>query len=105
MDTSKILHEAIEERKEGCIIHLKVKIGKNRAFPAGIDSWRKRIEIEVDEEPKKGKANKEIIKIMADYFRMSEQELHMVYGKTGREKGVFIKENREKIIEMIKNGL
>jgi len=105
MDISKILHEAVEERGNGCIVHIKVKIGKNRMFPSGIDAWRKRIEIEINEEPRKGKANKEIIKTMAEYFEVGEEGVYIIYGKASREKGIFVKKDREKIIEMIKNGL
>ncbi|MCD6473934.1 MAG: YggU family protein [Thermoplasmata archaeon] len=105
MDTSKILHEAVEESKNGCIVHIKVKIGKSRIFPYALDAWRRRIEIEIDEEPKKGKANKEIIKTMAEYFGVDEGSVYIIYGEKSKEKGIFVKKGREEIIEMIKNGL
>jgi len=103
MDLSKILHEVIDEREKGCLIHVWVKIGNNNMFPAGINIWKKRIEIEVNEAPLKGKANRKIIEIMKKFFDNARVEI--VYGKRSREKGIFVELEKDKVIEMIKNGL
>ena len=102
MDLSRVLHEAVEESKEGCIIHLKVRMGKRNVFPAGIDKWRKRVEIEINEKPEGGRANQAILQIMRRFFKSNAE---IVYGRKSREKGIFIGERKEKIIEMIEDGL
>ncbi|KAA0000960.1 MAG: YggU family protein [Thermoplasmata archaeon] len=92
----------VEETKEGCILHIKVKIGKQNKFPAGYDSWRERIEIEINEEPVKGKANKKIEKMVAEFFNA---KTCIIYGAKAREKGILVKKKKEEVIHLLENGL
>lgn len=40
----------------------------------------------IKSEPKHGKANKEMIKKLSDFFRVSESEIHIISGLTSRKK-------------------
>ena len=74
-------------------------------FPAGFDEWRKRIEIEINEMPEKGKANKKILKIMEKFFGLGSNSIKIEYGHTSREKGIWVGMEKEEIIKKIRNGL
>jgi len=95
--------DAIEETKEGCIIHIKVKIGKKNIFPAGYDEWKKRIKIEINEEPVKGRANKKIIAMLQSYFSLAPNESIIIYGERCSEKGILVKKKKEEILHILKN--
>jgi len=97
-----MMEDAIEEKKEGCIIHIRVKIGGRRRFPAGYDEWRKRIELEIDEEPVKGKANRAIIKFLAEFFGVSEGDVELIYGEKSKDKGILIKRSKTYILSKLK---
>lgn len=99
------MKNAIEETDEGSIIHLRVKLGERCRFPAGYDEWRKRIEIEVSEEPVRGRANRQILAMIADFFALDGDEASMVYGHTSREKGVLVKRSLLEVEKFLKNGL
>ena len=96
------MNEAVEEAKDGCILHVNVKIGKQNKFPAGYDEWRKRVEIEVNEEPVRGKANRKVEKIISEYFNAEAQ---VVYGAKTKEKGILVKKKKEEVIHLLENGL
>jgi len=96
-------HKAMEETKEGTIIHLKVKISKRARFPAGYDEWKNRIIIEVDEEPVKGKANRKILEILSSLFNLKTNEICIAYGERQKEKGILVKKKKEELIKAIEN--
>ncbi|MCD6447668.1 MAG: YggU family protein [Thermoplasmata archaeon] len=98
------MKEAVEETRDGCLIHIRVKIGNKSCFPAGYDAWRKRIEIEVSEKPERGKANQQIIKTIASFFSLPSSSLSIAYGETSREKGIFIRKEKNEILRMLENG-
>ena len=98
------MRDAVEESGKGCIIHIKVKIGENNIFPAGYDEWRKRVEIEINEEPIRGKANRKIIETVASFFRIGQEDVEIVYGKKSREKGVRVKKKKEEVLHILENG-
>jgi hypothetical protein len=99
------MKDAIEESQEGSIIHIKVKIGNRNRFPAGYDEWRRRIEIEIDEEPVKGKANKKLVEILAAYFNLEKRDVEIIHGKKSREKEILVKKKKDEILHILKNGL
>jgi len=97
-----MIEDALEERGRGCVIHIRVKIGNKRHFPAGYDGWRKRIYLEIDEEPVKGKANRAIVELLSEYFGVKEEDVEIIYGEKSREKGILIKRSKTYILSKLK---
>lgn len=99
------MRKAIEETADGCIIHLVVKFGPETCFPAGYDEWRKRIVIQVNGEPIKGRANNEILSRIAICLNIPKQETNIIYGIRSREKGVFVKTSVAAVEHILNDGL
>ncbi len=82
----------IENHKDGTILNIAVKPDCNSVvFPAGFNSWRKRLEIEVKSPAKDNKANKDIIKTLAAFFETPVNSVYVVSGTKKRNKTVLIK--------------
>ena len=74
------------------ILNLCIHPNKTRSlFPAGYDEWRGCIEVHITEEAKKGRANKELISILADFFDVPKDNVVVLSGKLSREKIVEIR--------------
>ncbi len=41
--------------------------------------------------PEKGKANKELVEVLAEYFKVKKSQVEIIYGAKNREKIIFIK--------------
>ena len=96
--------EAVEDKDKGSVIHVKIKIGKKNHI-SGYDEWRKRIEIELKEKPVEGRANKELISFLSEFFGISSRDIKIIYGEKSREKGIYINAGKDYILKRIKNGL
>jgi len=84
--------EAIRDHKDGAVLHLFVASGANRTvFPAGYNVWRKRLDIKVCSEAKDNKANKDVIKTVAEYFKKPVKDVLIVSGEKSRGKTLLIK--------------
>ena len=82
---------SIKKYRDGALLDLFVKPKASKVvFPAGYNTWRKRIEIEICSEPKDNKANIEVIKVVADFFSKSTKDILIVSGKKNKEKTLFI---------------
>jgi len=98
--------KAIKEQDNGALLRLRVKTGCNKAlFPAGYDPWRQAIEIGICSAPQKGQANREIINIIRDFFKLDVADIRLVYGSTNTEKGIWIKQRPEDAITRLNNEL
>ncbi|MBU1118997.1 YggU family protein [Patescibacteria group bacterium] len=42
--------------------------------------------VKVHDAPEKGKANKEVVRLLADYFKVNKRNVRIVKGETGRSK-------------------
>jgi len=69
-------------------IFLKVKLKASQAKVVKIDKTH--YQVYVTQPPEKGKANKQIIKLLADYFNVSLSKINIIAGEKGREKVVEI---------------
>ncbi len=67
----------------------RVSVKFHRDF-IDVDEEEKEITIGVKAKPTKGKANREIIKKIADYFGVSSAYVHIVHGGKSRKKMVEI---------------
>ena len=69
-------------------IFIKVKPKASQAKVVKIDKTH--YQVYVTQPPEKGKANKQIIKLLADYFGVSLSKINIIAGEKGREKAVEI---------------
>lgn len=99
--------EAIRKHRDGAILNLFVTPGADRVvFPAGYNQWRKRVEIKVCSEAKENKANKEVIKTIAEYFNKSAKDVSVVSGEKSREKTLLVEGvSVDKIMKRLKGYL
>lgn len=67
-------------------VHVKPnsKVLKIEVFPPDL------IEVKLKAAPKKGKANKELIEILADYFDVKKTEVNIIKGLKSRDKIISI---------------
>ena len=84
---------AIKDHRDGAILHLFVTTGaKNLVFPSGYNTWRKCLEIKVCSEAKDNKANKDVIKTVAEYFNKPITSVYIISGEKNRKKILLVKE-------------
>ena len=87
-----ILEEIIKKHQDGATFNLFVTPeSRNIVFPAGVNEWRKCLEIKVCSPAEDNKANKDVIKTLADFFDKPVNDVFIVSGGKNREKKVFIK--------------
>ena len=97
---------AVRETGDGTLLKVRVTTGCDSArFPAGYDQWRKCVEVKVTAPPERGRANRELLDIMAAFFDLPANELSVAFGHTSREKGVLIRRANGIVIQRINHGL
>jgi len=67
-------------------IFLKVKLKASQGKVVKIDETH--YQVYVTQPPEKGKANKQIIKLLADYFNVSLSKINIIAGEKRKEKVV-----------------
>ena len=86
------MDKIVKKYQDGAILNLFVTTGSCKiVFPVGINNWRKCIEISVSSPAKNNKANKEVIKTVADFFEKSIHDVFVLTGAKNPKKTVFVK--------------
>jgi uncharacterized protein (TIGR00251 family) len=86
------LEETIKKHQNGAVLNLFVTPKfRNVVFPAGINNWRKCIEIKVCSPAQDNKANMDVIKTVASFFNKPVGDVFVLSGSKNREKSVLIK--------------
>jgi uncharacterized protein (TIGR00251 family) len=81
----------INKHESGVTINIFVTPNSEKIkFPAGLNKWRKRIEINVCSKAKDNRANMEAIKVIADFFNKQVKDVYVLTGKRTREKTILI---------------
>jgi len=101
------ISKSLKKHHDGAIINLFVKPGnQSTIFPAGYNKWRRCIEIKVNSPAKNNKANKNVIKTIAEFLDKPVEDVFVVSGIKNRSKTVLIKGiSTEAISERLKESL
>jgi uncharacterized protein (TIGR00251 family) len=87
-----LLDEIIKKHQDGAVLSVFVTPeARTVIFPAGLNKWRKCLEIKVKSPAVDNKANKDVIKTIADFFKKSVNDVFVVSGSKKREKSVLVK--------------
>jgi len=97
----------VKKHQNGAIFNLFVTTGAETIkFPSGFNKWRNCIEIKVCAKPKDNKANKDVIKTVANFFNKPVSDVYLISGAKNRTKTVFIKETSvSSVSERLKESL
>jgi uncharacterized protein (TIGR00251 family) len=86
------LQDAISLHPKGLIIRFEVVPGSsNLAVPSGFNSWRRSLEARLTEEPRKGRANKQLIEAVAELFSLPESEVEVLSGHKSARKVLLVR--------------
>jgi uncharacterized protein (TIGR00251 family) len=72
--------KAIREIHEGILIDLEVTAGSVENRITGYNRWRDRITVQIKANARKGKANKELLKLMANLLGTKMDNIRIVAG-------------------------
>ena len=87
-----LLDEIIKKHEDGTVLSVFVTPkARTVIFPAGVNKWRKCLEIKVKSPAVDNRANKDVIKTVADFFEKAVNDVFVVSGSKKREKSVIVK--------------
>lgn len=82
---------AIQPAREGVALAVDVVPGSRESrFPAGYNAWRTRFEAKVRAPPEDGKANAELVALVADALGVPESSVRVSAGATSRRKTLLV---------------
>jgi uncharacterized protein len=84
--------EAIKDLGSSIIVDIEVTPGsRSISVPSGYNEWRKRIEVKLTKDARKGKANEQLIECLAALFGISSANILISSGATSSKKSLVIK--------------
>ncbi|RMG03246.1 MAG: YggU family protein [Nitrospirae bacterium] len=75
--------------KGGIIIQVKVEPRSSRTEVAGVHG--EALKVKLTAPPVEGKANKQLIEVLADHFNIKKRDVEVLRGETGRLKTILLK--------------
>jgi|Deesub1362B_J571_1020462.scaffolds.fasta_scaffold00011_174 hypothetical protein len=78
---------------EGVVLNVRVQPKASKAEVAGVHEGR--LKIKVTSPPEDGKANREVIKLLAGHFGVNKSSIRIIKGETSRDKVIEIKNLKE----------
>jgi len=85
------VREAIREVEGGVLLNLVVSAGgKELKLPAGYDEWRKSIKVILSEEPRGGKANRQLVESLSSLLNVPSERISIIRGERDSRKVVKI---------------
>ena len=82
---------AVSWNEEGAVLTIEVSAGAKRAsFPSGYNEWRKAVGCSVRAPAQEGKANREVISIIAETLGTPRRKVRILAGETSSLKKVLV---------------
>jgi hypothetical protein len=79
--------------EEGVVLNVRVQPKASRSEVVGVHDGG--LKVKVTSAPEGGKANREVIKLLAEYFGVNKSSIRIIRGETSREKVIEIKNLKE----------
>lgn len=82
---------ALKAAQGGTLVEVEVVPGSRESvFPAGFNPWRGRLEAKVRAPPEEGKANAELVALVAQALGVPPARVRIASGQASRRKGVAV---------------
>lgn len=81
--------DAVRVTRGGLELDIEVHPGASHStFPAGFNTWRRRLRAQVRAPPQDGAANEELVALIAGFFQVAPRHALLVSGGTQRQKRI-----------------
>ncbi len=77
-----------EKRDNGILLDLRVTTGSTSFEVGEVDSWRNQLQVYVVSEPRRGKANRELLE---KFQEIIGRDIEIVSGQKSRNKKIFVR--------------
>lgn len=82
---------AVKPAAGGTLLEVEVVPGSRESrFPCGFNAWRGRLEAKVRAPPEDGRANAELVALVAEALGVAASQVRVASGHTSRRKGVTV---------------
>jgi uncharacterized protein len=97
---------AVSEERQGVVITIEVTAGaKEAAFPAGYNEWRKSIGCRVPVPAIEGRANKAVVRLVAEKIGVPVSSVSILSGAASSVKRVLVAgPSRQQVLERLGTG-
>ncbi len=94
---------AVSEERQGVVIAIEVTAGAKEAhFPAGYNEWRRSIGCRVTAPAIEGRANKAVIRLVAEKMGVPVSSVSILSGAASSQKRVLVSGvNRQRLLELL----
>ena len=86
------IEDGVKESNDGVMIFLEVNPGtRSMCVPSGYNDWRKRIEVKLTQNARKGKANEQLVENLSSLFGVSISDIDITSGAKSSKKSVIVR--------------
>ena len=102
-DSMPDISGAVSEERQGVVIAVEVTAGaKEAVFPSGYNEWRRTIGCRVPSPALEGRANKAIIRLVAERLDVPASSVSILSGATSSQKRVHVAGlSRQKVLDRL----
>ena len=95
--------DAVRKSPDGVLIDIEVTPGtKTAQVPSGYNTWRNRIEVRLSEAAQKGKANQQLLELLASVLGVKASDVTIVSGPIAHRKTVHVRGmDMEQVLELL----
>lgn len=99
------MKEAIKSNHK-TYIDVTVSTNKPKNSFKGYNKWRKRIRIDIKEEAKQNKANKELKKFLSNFFSIPQKKITITKGTTENQKTIALGDiNKKRVLSRLSDKI
>ena len=94
----------VKDQGSSCTITVDVVPGAPKSELGGVNEWRGALQVKVAARPRKGEANDELVRFLAERLEVSKDSVRILKGGTSRHKTISVDAPKEKVERLLGVG-
>ncbi len=84
----------------GCLIWIDASPGASKTEAAGVNAWRKALQIRIAAQPREGEANEELVRFISEALSIPRKGIEIISGHRSSSKVLMVHVTEEKVVEV-----
>ena len=95
--------DCTESFKNGTTLRLYVRPDASKSGPAGLFGDQPRLKLKVNSPPVDGEANAEVLRYVAQIFKLKKIDVVLLRGERSRQKDIWVPLSQEVVVKLLTN--